>query len=51
MMPNLILKSDVFSDISDDELVNASQDVEHIERFLKSLQQKRFRWFNPEGTL
>ena len=39
MMPNFNLKSNVFSDISDEEIVNASQDVENIERFLKPLQQ------------
>ena len=39
-MPNFNWKSDVFSDISDEEIVNANQDVENIERFLKYLQQK-----------
>ena len=34
MMPNFNVKSDVFSDISDEDIVNASQDVENIERFL-----------------
>ena len=40
MMPNFNWKSDVNSDISDEEIVNANQDVENIERFLKPLQQK-----------
>ena len=31
MMPNFNLKSYVFSDISDEEIVNASQDVENID--------------------
>ena len=34
MMPNFNVKSDVFSDISDEDIVNASQDVENIEPFL-----------------
>ena len=51
MMPNFNLKSDVFSDISDEEIVNASRDVENIERFLKPLQQKDLDDLNPERTL
>ena len=43
MMPNFNLKSDLFSDISDEEIVNASQDVENIERFLKTFAAKRSR--------
>ena len=51
MMPNFNLKSYVFSDISDEEIVNASQDVENIERFLKPLQQKDLDDLNSERTL
>ena len=51
MMPNFNLKSDVFSDISDEEIVNASRDVENIERFLKPLQQKDLDDLNLERTL
>ena len=40
MMSNFNLKSDSFSDISDKEIVNASQDVENMERFPKPLKQK-----------
>ena len=40
MMPNFNLKSDSFPDISDKEIVNASQDVENMERFPKPLKQK-----------
>ena len=40
MMPNFNWKNHVYSDISDEEIINASQDEETIERFLKSFQQK-----------
>ena len=40
MMPNINLKSDSFSHISDKIIVNASQYVENMERFPKPLKQK-----------
>jgi hypothetical protein len=38
--PNFYVQINIFSNISDEELINSSQDVESMSRFLKPLNQQ-----------